>query len=157
MRWLDTHENLRATFAYAPRFRVKNPVDLAFHIPYRGGTLRGIPLADMYYAGLLDRCAWATESGDWERDLMEDMVLFQIFHRPGIRTRTILRLNRLLSGFMRERTEVIVEINLLSHLIELRKAGRIEEIRPGRWRINPWWSTAVAKLSEAWVVRSLKA
>jgi hypothetical protein len=111
----------------------------------------------MYCAGLLDRSEWQTESGDWERDLMEDMVLFQIFHRPSIRTRTILRLNRRLSGFIRERTEMIVEINLLSHLLELRKAGRIEETRPGRWRINPWWSPAVAKLSEAWVERSLKA
>ncbi len=157
MRWLDTHENLRATFAYAPRFRMKNPIDLAFHIPYRGGALRGIPLADMYRGEMIDRTEWQTESGDWERDLIEDMVLFQIFHRPGIRTRTILRLNRRLAGFMRERTEVIVGINLLSHLIELRKARRIEENRPGRWRINPWWSTAVAKLSETWVERSLKA
>ena len=157
MRWLDTHEHLRATFAYAPRFRMKNPIDLAFHIPYRGGALRGIPLADMYRGEMIDRSEWQTESGDWERDLMEDMVLFQIFHRPGIRTRTILRLNRRLAGFMRERTEMIIEINLLSHLLELRKAGRIEEIRPGRWRINPWWSAAVAKLSEAWVERSLKA
>jgi len=37
-----------------------------------------------------------------------------------------------LSGFTRERPRLIVEICLFARLLELRDAGRIEEVRPGR-------------------------
>lgn len=157
MNGLNRHETLRAMFAYAPRFKKTHPVGLATMISYNGGMLRAIPLVDMYRGDIIDRSAWRLGSSDWEHNLIEDLAVFQILHRPGIRTRSLLRMSLQLSGFVRERTRLTTELCLFAAMLDLRKAGRITELSPGRWRINRPWSEAALKLSEAWGERAVKA
>jgi hypothetical protein len=151
MTALSTAPLCKAAFAYAPRHRRHQSWVLVHNVTYRGGSILGMALRDAYRRNAIDRKLWAVEHTDWEHDLIEDMVFFQIARWPGMPTKSVLRLNRSVSALLTSMPPGITQIALQIALMRLRDAGRIVDPRPNRWCVSHSGDEASGQLFYAWL------